>query len=268
MDANEGTKLQGSLARTGGYIPVPAGRGTQTCGLRVLQYHAIIGNAFAACPEILREGEVTMQKFIKDSVLPQIQQVNAETTETYYNEMRLHLQQTERMALLRTHPTWPDIQSLPRKRKSTMQSQTANNHNGEEQIYRKELRQMQLWEPRLHLLEQNNSSVERTRDMEIQVPTQESTMQLQQIQRWLDESTMEEIQELHQARRQTGSTLLRTLTTSKLRQRQQQRSDCYHRQGMDETPEELSAADTVTTVTAVTQWLTWIIEMEMHQTLR
>jgi hypothetical protein len=125
-------------------ITVPAGRGTQTCELRVLQYHAIIGNAFAARPEILREEEVTMQKFIKESVLPQIQQVNAETTETYYNEMRLHLQQTERMALLRTHPTWLDIQYLPRKRKSTMQSQTANNHNGEEQIYRKELSQMQL----------------------------------------------------------------------------------------------------------------------------
>ena len=93
-------------------------------------------------------------------------------------------------------------------------------------------------------------------------------MQLQQIQRWLDERTMEEIQELHQARRQTGSTLLRTLHTSKLRQRQQQRSDRYHRQGMDETTEESRAADTATTVMAVTQWFTWITEVEMHQTLR
>ena len=182
--------------------------------------------------------------------------------------MRLHLQQTERTALLYTHPTWPDIQSLSRKRKSTRQTKTANNRSGGEQIYRKELRQMQLWEPRVHLLEQKNSTVERTRDTEVQVPTQESIVQLQQIQRWLDESTMEEIQELHQARRQTGSTLLRTLHTSKLRQRQQQRSDRYHRQGMDETPEESRAVDTVTTVTAVTQWLTWITEMEMHQTLR
>ena len=104
--------------------------------------------------------------------------------------------------------------------------------------------------------------------MEAQEPTQESIMQLRQIQRWLDESTMEEIQELHQAQRWTGSTLLRTLTTSKLRHRQQQRSDCYHRQGMDETSEESRAADTVTTVKAVTQWLTWITEVEMHQTLR
>ena len=148
-----------------------------------------------------------------------------------------------------------------------MHSKTANNHTGKEQIYRKELRQMQLWEPRLHSLDQNYSSVERARDMEVQAPTQESAMQLQQIHRWLDESTMEEIQELQQAQRKTGSTLLRTLTASKLRHRQQQRSDRYHRQGMDETTEESRAADTVTTVTAVTQWLTWITEVEMHQPL-
>ena len=148
-----------------------------------------------------------------------------------------------------------------------MHSRTANNHTGEEQIYRKELRQMQLWEPRLHLLDQTNSSVERARDMEAQEPAQDLTMQLRQIQRWLDESTMEEIQELHQAQRWTGSTLLRTLTTSKLRHRQQQRSDRSHRQGMDETTEGSKAADTETTVTAVTQWLTWITEVERHQPL-
>ena len=58
-------------------ITVPAGRDTHTCGLRVLQYHSIISNAFAERPEILREGEVTMQTFIKEFILPQIQQVNA-----------------------------------------------------------------------------------------------------------------------------------------------------------------------------------------------
>ena len=122
---------------------------------------------------------------------------------------------------------------------------------------------MQLWESRPHLLDTTNSSVERARDMEAQESTQESTMQLRQIQRWLDESTMEKIQELHQAQRWTGSTLLRTLNTSKLRHRQQQRSDRHHR-----SQEQSRAAATVTTVKAVTQWLTWITEMEMHQTLR
>ena len=55
---------------------------------------------------------------------------------------------------------------------------------------------MQLWEPRLHSLNQHDSSVEWARDMEAQAPTQESDMVLQQIHRWLDESTMEEMQEL------------------------------------------------------------------------
>ena len=92
-------------------------------------------------------------------------------------------------------------------------------------------------------------------------------MALQQIHRWLDESMMEEIQELQQAQRRTESTLLRTLTASKLRHRQQQRSDSSHRQGMDETTEESKATDTETTMTVVTQWLTWITEVERHQPL-
>ena len=78
---------------------------------------------------------------------------------------------------------------------------------------------------------------------------------------------IEEIQELQQAQRRAGSTLLRTLTASKLRHRQQQRSDRSHWQGMDETTEESKATDTETTVTAVTQWLTWITEVERHQPL-
>ena len=34
---------------------------------------------------------------------------------------------------------------------------------------------------------------------------------------------------------------------------------------MDETTEESRATDTATTVEAVTQWLTWITEVERHQ---
>ena len=150
-------------------ITVPDGRDTQICGLRALQYHAIIGNAIAIRPEVLREGEEVLQKFIKETVFPQIQQVNAETTETYYNEMRLHLQQTKWGGrVLRTHPTWPDIQSIPRKRKPPAQSRTANNYTGNEQIYRKELRQMQLWESCPHLLDTANPSLDLARDMEAQ----------------------------------------------------------------------------------------------------
>ena len=165
--------------------------------------------------------------------------------------------------LLRTHPTWPDIQSIPRKRKPPAQSRTGN-----EQIDCKELRQLQLWESCSHLLDTTNSSLELARDRKVQEPTQESTAQLRQIQRWLDESTLEEIQKFLQTQCWTGSTLLRTLNTSKLRHRQQQRRDRHHRQAMDETTEESRVAASETSVKAVTQWLTWFTEVEMHKTLR
>ena len=84
---------------------------------------------------------------------------------------------------------------------------------------------MQLWESRLHHPDTANSSLDLGRDMEAQEPTQESTDQLQQIQRCLDESTLEEMQEPPQTQQWTESTLLRTLNTSKLRHRQQQRRD-------------------------------------------
>ena len=173
----------------------------------MLQYHAIIGNSFATRPAILREGEETLQTYIKEIVFPQIQQVNIETTETYYREMRLRLQQTEWEVMLRTHPTWPDILSLSRKRKLPTHSRKANNQSGEEQTYSKELRQMQLWEPRRHSMDQPDSSLERTQVMEAQAPTQESDMALQQIHRWLDDSMLEEIQELQQAQRRAGTQL-------------------------------------------------------------
>jgi hypothetical protein len=59
---------------------------------------------------------------------------------------------------------------------------------------RKELRQMQLRESRPHILDTANPSPAWARDMEAPDPTQESIDQLQQLQRWLDESTLEEIQ--------------------------------------------------------------------------
>ena len=88
---------------------VPALTDSQTCGLRVLQYHAIIGSIFAQHPEVLREGGEVLQQFIQEKVLTQLQQMIRETTEQYYKEMRQTLQQPEWGIPLRTHQTWPDI---------------------------------------------------------------------------------------------------------------------------------------------------------------
>ena len=109
--------------------------------------------------------------------------------------MRLQLQQTEWGVPLCTHPTWPDIQTIQRKRKPPVQSRTENTSTWNDQMDRKELRRMQLWEPRPHLSDTADPSLYLARDMEAQKPTQESFDQLQEIQRWMDESTLEEIQE-------------------------------------------------------------------------
>jgi hypothetical protein len=104
--------------------------------------------------------------------------------------------------------------------------------------------------------------------MEAPEITQEATAQLQQIHRWLDESTLEEIQESCQPRQWAGSSLQRTLNINKFRNRQQQRREQHHGQTMMETPEGLMAASHENTVKAVTQWLTWITKVEMQQALR
>ena len=170
-------------------ITVPAATDTQTCGFQVLQYHAIIGSTFAQRPEVLREGEAVLQQFIQETILIQLQQVNRETTEQYYKEVRLKLQQPEWGVPLRTHPTWPDIQTLPRKRKPPVQSRTVNNTIWNDQIDRKEIRQMQLRGSCPHISDTVNPSPALARDMEAQKITQESTDQLQQTHRWLEEST-------------------------------------------------------------------------------
>ena len=70
-----------------------------------------------------------------------------------------------------------------------------NNSNWKAQTDRKEMGQLQLWESRPNTPDTVQSSPAPARDMEAQDNTQESTAQLQQIHRRLDESTLEEIQE-------------------------------------------------------------------------
>jgi hypothetical protein len=78
-----------------------------------------------------------------------------------------------------------------------------------------------MWEPCRHDHDAYNSSPAWVHDTEAQEPTQTSVDRLQQIHRWLDESTWEEIQEILHLQQWAGSTLLRTLNTNKLQRRQQ-----------------------------------------------
>ena len=95
MDTNKGPEQYGDVVRTGGLIDItlPAATDTQTCRLRVLQYLAIIWEAFAQSPVVLREGGEALQQFIVDVVLPQLQQVNLATTQQYYEAVRAKLHQ-------------------------------------------------------------------------------------------------------------------------------------------------------------------------------
>ena len=69
-------------------ITIPPSQDTHSCGLRVLQYHRIIGEAVAQHPAILDGDQADIQDFLSLVVLPQLRMVNIESTERYYQEMR------------------------------------------------------------------------------------------------------------------------------------------------------------------------------------
>ena len=172
-------------------ITVQAAADTQTCGLRVLQYHAIIGKTFAQSPGILKDGGEALQQFIVEVVLPQLHQVNWATTTEYYEGVRVKLQQPDWGVPLRTHPTWPEVQTLTRKRKSLKSNRQENQPTRGAQAARREMRQMQLWEtrPQDHMAADSSpAGGHSTGNLE---PLQTSENQLQQVHRWLAESTQE-----------------------------------------------------------------------------
>jgi hypothetical protein len=90
-------------------ITVQAASDTQTCGLRVLQYHAIIGKTSAQSPGVLKEGGDLLQQFIVEVVLPQLYQVNLATMTQYYEAIRAKLHPPNWSVPLQTHPTWPEV---------------------------------------------------------------------------------------------------------------------------------------------------------------
>ena len=53
-------------------ITIPPSQDTHSCGLRVLQYHRIIGEAVAQHPTILDGYQATIQEFLRLAVLPQL----------------------------------------------------------------------------------------------------------------------------------------------------------------------------------------------------
>jgi hypothetical protein len=103
---------------------------------------------------------------------------------------------------------------------------------------------MQLWETRSRDHTTANSSLAWGHSTVNPKSPLTSDSQLQQIHRWLEESTQEEIQEIPHLPRWTGSTLLQTLNTNKRLSRQQQRRDRhYHHVGMGMTAAHIADSD-------------------------
>ena len=112
MGTNKGAEQCGETTKLDDVlidVTVQATEDSQTRGLRVLQYHAIIGSTFAQSPGVLKEGGEALQQYIVEVVLPQLRQVNRATTTQYYEVVRVKLQQTDWGVPLRTHPTWPEV---------------------------------------------------------------------------------------------------------------------------------------------------------------
>jgi hypothetical protein len=129
------------------------------------------------------------------------------------------------------------------------------------------MRQMQLWEtrPQDHTIAVRSSAWGRSTG-NLEYP-QMSEGQLQQVHRWLEESTQEEIKEIPNLPRWAGSALLRTLITKNRHSRQQQRRDRHYLQGGRRMAEAYMAASDENTAQKILKWLHWSTQRELHQTV-
>ena len=119
----------------------------QSCGLRVLQYHQIIGEAIAQQPTILDGDQANFQEFLRSVVLPQLRTVNVESTERYYQAMRTAILSRARETTPKHLQTWPTGASAGVKRRTRVTTQAVKEINPSEDRPVKTSRQLQLWEP-------------------------------------------------------------------------------------------------------------------------
>ena len=80
---------------------------TQSCGLRVLQYHQIIGEAIAQHPTMLDGDQANIQEFLHSVVVPQLRRVNLESTERYYQAMQTAILSRAWETAPKRLQTWP-----------------------------------------------------------------------------------------------------------------------------------------------------------------
>ena len=128
-------------------ITIPPSQNTHSCGLRVLQYHQIIGEAIAQHPTILDGDQANIQEFLRSVVLPQLRMVNIESTERYYQAMRTAILSRAWETTPKHLQTWPTCAPAGVKRRPRVTPQDVQEIHPTEDRPVKTSRQLQLWEP-------------------------------------------------------------------------------------------------------------------------
>ena len=108
-----------------------------------------------------------------------------------------------------------------------------------------------------------------SQDENVIMESREQLSQVQWLHRWFDESTQEELTPLPETATWTGSPILRFLARHKQQEHRRRRwSD--RRQAPLEMATELSSLVPVSdnTLHAIQEWLTWITEEELHQSVQ
>ena len=215
-------------------ITVPHHPDLQDCGLRVLQYQAIIGAAVAQHPDILDGPFIRLQEFLRVEVLPQLKLVNAASTARYYSTLCTAIRQQLWTVAPKLHQTWPDPTRITQKRKH---SKSTSSRRHQEQSFlapseaHKKYRQLQLWEvsQTIEISDSPNpkniqvAQLANSQEGNVIMEGMEHLTQVQWLHRWFDESTQEELTPLPETATWTGSPILRFLARHKQQEHRRRR---------------------------------------------
>jgi hypothetical protein len=180
----------------------------QSCGLRVLQYHQIIGKTIEQHPTILEGDQATLQEFLLTVILPQLRTVNMESNCQELCTAMLSLAWETGLK----HPrTWLECVTAGIKRK-TKATQASRDTNPSVDRPIKMSRQLYLWEqhPRKEDEQAENVDLPHVMDEDASPPqsNREEERQLQWIHRWMEESTLEALPTQRQKEALRGSSII------------------------------------------------------------
>jgi hypothetical protein len=212
----------------------------------------------SATPDNTRRDQATLQEFLLTVILPQLRMVNMESTERYYQELRTAVLNRAWETGPKHLRTWPECITAGNKRK-TKATPASRDTNPTEARPIKTSRQLYLWEPHPWKADKQAGNADLPHDMDEDASPPESTREeerkLQWIHRWLEESTLEELQAQQQKEARWSPSIIRSLTHQKRYERHQGRWD-YRRDSTITIATVTQQQDSMdTAVQAVVGWL-------------